>query len=186
MPAWAWFLIAIAVIAACVAAVWVVWSRRRSEMLRRQFGPEYERAVAERHSRRGGENELMARRRRRAHLDIRPLNPESQARHREAWRAVQSRFVDEPHEAIHDADLLVSTVMTERGYPMENFERNSEDISVDHPTVVQNYRAAHGITLADEHGGASTEDLREGMVHYRALFDELLDDGTAQERREAQ
>ena len=101
------------------------------------------------------------------------------------WRETQARFVDAPSDAIHEADLLVLDVMRERGYPMESFDQRSADISVDHPTVVERYRAAHAISLANDHGMASTEDLRQGFVHYRALFEELLSTGDAQAERQA-
>jgi hypothetical protein len=94
---------------------------------------------------------------------------------------VQARFVDRPSDAVREADVLVTKVMQERGYPVENFEQRSSDISVDHPHVVDNYRAAHGISMADQQGKASTEDLRQAMVHYRSLFDELLGDRPRQE-----
>jgi hypothetical protein len=174
MPVWAWILIAIVVVAAVGVAVWMVGSKRRTGILRGQFGPEYDRALAERGDRRRAESELAARRKRRAELDIRPLDPEARRRYAEQWREVQVRFVDAPGRAVTEADRLVSTVMRDRGYPVEDFERRADLVSVDHPTVVHEYRAAHGISLANDNGRASTEDLREALLHYRALFNELL------------
>ena len=108
-------------------------------------------------------------------LDIRPLDPASRERHITAWTDTQARFVDDPRQALSEADRLVQTVMSERGYPVEDFEQRAADISVDHPELVQNYRAAHAISLANERGDATTESMRQGMVHYRSLFEELLE-----------
>ncbi len=176
MPVWAWILIAVAVVIVAAVAGWLAWSKRRTDQLRSRFGPEYDRTVVETGGRRKAESELDARRKRRRELDIRPLSAASRQRHLERWRNTQARFVDTPNDAIREADALVIAVMTERGYPMEDFEQQAADISVDHAGVVENYRAAHGISMANDHGKASTEDLRQGMVHYRALFEELLED----------
>lgn len=184
MPIWAWILIAIAVVAVIALVAWTVWSRQRSKRLREQFGPEYERTMTEHGDRRGAESELAARQKRRADLDISPLEPAARTRYRDRWTQVQSRFVDAPGQAVGDADALVIQVMSERGYPMEDFDQRAADISVDHPQVVHEYRAAHAISMANDNGRASTEDLREAMLHFRSLFDELLATGgtEAQER----
>jgi hypothetical protein len=181
-----WLLIVLVVVVVVLAAVvaWALVGKRRTQRLRSQFGPEYDRAMTEADNRRSAESELEARRRRREDLDIRPLSPEARERYARSWRDAQARFVDAPAEAIRQADALTMEVMRERGYPVDDFDQRSADISVDHPDVVENYRAAHGISMASEHGKASTEDLRQGMVHYRALFEELLE-GTGQ-TREAQ
>jgi hypothetical protein len=171
---WIWIIVAVVVLAAIGLALWMA-RRQRSTRLRQQFGPEYERAVAERGARRHGESELRERQRRRAQLAIRPLAPESRHRYVEGWRQTQARFVDSPGGAISEADRLVMDVMRERGYPVEDFEQRSADVSVDHPAVVDNYRAAHAISMANDHGKATTEDLRQAMVHYRALVVELLE-----------
>ena len=176
MPIWAWILIAIVVVVVVAIAAWLAWSKRRTDQLKGRFGPEYDRTVAESGGRRKAESELDARRKRRQELNIRPLSTASRQRYLERWRSTQARFVDAPNDAIRDADALVTSVMTERGYPMDDFEQQAADISVDHADVVDNYRAAHGISMANDHGKASTEDLRQGMVHYRALFEELLED----------
>jgi hypothetical protein len=118
-------------------------------------------------------SELRQREARRQELEIRPLQPEVATPHHE--RRAQARFVDLPGEAIREADDLAAQVMKERGYPVENFEHRASDISVDHPQLVDDYRAAHAISLADDNGRATTEDLRQAMVHYGSLFDELLE-----------
>jgi hypothetical protein len=179
MPAWIWVLIAIAVIA---VIVWVIVSAMRRKRMQTRFGPEYDRAVSETGSRRRATSELTDREKRRRELTIVPLTTAARERYAEQWQTVQARFVDRPSEALREADTLVMTVMRERGYPVENFEQRSSDISVDHPHVVDNYRAAHGISMADQQEKASTEDLRQAMVHYRSLFDELLGDTPAREQ----
>jgi hypothetical protein len=186
VPVWAWIVIAVAVVVVVAAAVvWMAWSKRRTTELKTQFGPEYDRTVAETGGRRRAESELDARRKRREQLDIRPLAAASRQSFMDRWQDTQARFVDAPGEAIREADALVTEVMKERGYPMDDFEQRSADVSVDHPQVVDNYRAARGISMANEQGEASTEDLRQGMVHYRALFVELTEEGGTDERREA-
>lgn len=175
MPTWAVVLIIVAVVVLAAVVAWAVMSRRRTQHLEERFGPEYRRAVAERGDQRDAEAELRERERRREKLEIRPLEPGARERYLESWRAVQARFVDDPEGTIGEADALVTEVMRERGYPMEDFEQRTADISVDHPEVVENYRAAHRISLASARGQASTEDLRQATVHYRALFEELLE-----------
>jgi predicted nucleic acid-binding protein len=169
-----WVLIAVLIIAVVVLAALLMRSRR-SQRLQEDFGPEYDRAVEERGDRRQAEAELADRRERREQLDIRPLDPGARERYAERWHAAQRRFVDKPAEAVGEADALVSAVMSERGYPVsDEFDQRASDISVDHPVVVEHYRAAHEISLRTTAGDASTEDLRQAMVHFRALFDELL------------
>jgi hypothetical protein len=176
-------LIAAVVILAVVAAYF--YSReRRSRLLREHFGPEYDRVVGEQKSVRRAEGVLQFREKARETLEIRPLSGTDQATFAKEWIAVQQQFVDDPARAVLRADQLVSQVMEARGYPVASFEQRAEIISVDHPTVVQNYRTAHEISLRHEKGRASTEDLRKAMVHYRSLFDELLED-TYTERKEA-
>jgi hypothetical protein len=181
MPAWVWIVIALAVVVAAVAG-WVAWKRTHSKHLRETFGPEYDRTVAESSSPREGEAALDDRRKRREELEIRPLTPEARRHHDEEWRAVQARFVDDPVGSVGDADGLVERVMAERGYPMEDFEAQAELVSVDHPDVVQNYRSAHEIYGAHGRGEASTEDLRQAMVHYHSLFEQLLESDDEEER----
>jgi hypothetical protein len=175
MPEWLWIVIAVAALVILALGVWVVMSRQRRERLRGRFGPEYDRAVSEHGSRRGAEAELARREEQRERLDIVPLSPAARERYSESWRELQTRFVDEPSRSVTEADRLVTDVMRDRGYPMDEFDQRVADVSVDHPEVVEHYRAAHSIHLANEGGEASTEDLRQGVVHYRALFNELLD-----------
>jgi hypothetical protein len=181
MPMWAWILIVIGAVVVIGLIAWTVWTKRRSARLREQFGPEYERALTEQGNRRQAESDLAARRKRRDELDIRPLEASARRRYMERWREVQIRFVDTPAQAVAEGDGLVTEVMRERGYPVEDFEERASIISVDHPNIVHEYRAAHGISLANDNGRASTEDLREAMLHYRSLFDELLEVGQVDE-----
>ena len=140
------------------------------------FGPEYDRTVEEAGDRRAAETELRERTERRAGFDVVPLEPEARTRYVEAWRNTQAQFVDEPVEATREADRLITSVMRDRGYPVDDFEQRAADISVDHPQVVDDYRAAHAIAAANDRSEASTEDLRQALVHYRSLFEELLED----------
>lgn len=176
MEPWAWAVILfLAVVIPAAIIIWLYQRQERSKGLREGFGPEYERALEEHGSRRKAETELAERRKRIEKLHIRPLAREEHDRYADAWRATQTRFVDSPKDAINEADRLVGEVMAARGYPMSDFEQRAADVSVDHPHVVANYRSAHRIQEASERGEASTEQLRQAMVHYRALFDELLE-----------
>jgi len=167
-------ILAIVVILVVGAGAWVMM-QRRTEELRKRFGPEYDRVISERGDARQAESELAARQKRVDRFDIHPIAPADRERFIEAWRTTQARFVDAPSEAIKDADRLVNEVMRARGYPVGDFEQRAADISVDHPIVVENYRAARAIAVANERGGTSTEDLRQAIVHYRALFEDLLE-----------
>jgi len=157
------------------AIVWITLSRVRSQRLRQRFGPEYERTVRTEGNVRKAEAELEARAKRVAKLQIRPLTSNDAQRFDAAWRAVQARFVDDPRGAVTEADRLVGEVMAARGYPVGDFEQRVADVSVDHADVVMNYRAAREIALQHAEGKATTEDLRQAMVHYRALFRDLLE-----------
>jgi FtsZ-interacting cell division protein ZipA len=150
--------------------------QRRSRKLQDKFGPEYDRTVEQAGDRRSAEAELVQRAERRAELNIVPLEPEARTRYMEAWRNTQAQFVDEPVEATREADRLITSVMRDRGYPVDDFEQRAADISVDHPQVVDDYRAAHAIAAANDRSEATTEDLRQALVHYRSLFEELLED----------
>ena len=180
MDAWIWIVVAAVALLIVAAIVWMVMQRRRTEQLRESFGPEYDRAVREQGDRKSAEAELLDRRHRVERLHIHALSPEERGRFAESWRATQARFVDDPAAAIADADRVVGEAMDARGYPVGDFEQRAADISVDHPQVVSNYRAAHRIALAQTRGEASTEDLRQAMVHYRALFEELLETGAVE------
>jgi hypothetical protein len=185
MPAWAWVVVAVVVIVVIALAVWAAMRKRRTESLRQQFGSEYDRTVEETGGARDAESELEERRRRREELDIRPLAPGARQRYADEWRAVQARFVDDPSGAVTQADTLVTQVMRERGYPMDDFDQRAADVSVDHPGVVGDYRAAHDISTRSADGDAETEDLRQAMVHYRALFEDLLEEDAGGETRVA-
>ena len=174
MPTWA-IVVIIAVLIGAAVAVWFYMNERRSRRLRSRFGPEYDRALREHHDRTRAERELERREKRVERLDIRPLPAAERERFIEAWRADQARFVDDPRGAVVEADRLVAEVMRARGYPVGNFEQRAADVSVDHPRVVQNYRAAREIVARHERGEAGTEDLRKAMVFFRLLFDELLE-----------
>lgn len=178
MPTWSWIVIAAVVVIVVAAGVLVARSvsrRKRTERLKNNFGPEYERAVGESGDQGAAEKELVARERKRQKLDIVALAPRSRANYAESWRAVQTAFVDNPSRAVGDADHLVTQVMRERGYPVDDFDQRAADISVDHPTVVEHYRAAHVLHLAQDKGDIGTEAQREAFVHYRALFEKLLE-----------
>ena len=178
MPTWSWVVIAVAVVVVVALAVIFVLSmsrRKRTERLKSHFGPEYDRAVGESGDQSAAEKELIARERKRQKLDVVALAPESQAKYAEYWRTVQAAFVDDPAGAVGDADHLVTAVMRERGYPIDDFDQRAADISVDHPNVVEHYRAAHVIHLAQEKADVGTEAQREAFVHYRALFEKLLE-----------
>lgn len=175
-------IIVIVVAIVIVAAVIIASVRKsRTARLRRKFGDaEYERAVAERGDRARAEEMLEKVTRRVSAFHLRPLTDADRARFQEAWARVQARFVDGPAAAVTEADQLLGDVMAARGYPVSDFETRAADISVDHPTVVQNYRAGHEIAVRHLKGQASTEDLRRAMIHYRTLFEDLVEEpGTA-------
>jgi hypothetical protein len=167
---------AVVVIALLTVAAWYFARRKKqSARLEQRFGPEYERTVGELGGRAKAESELKAREKRVEHLIITPLAPAEAARFAEAWNALQGRFVDNPTGVVTQADGLVRELMLKRGYPMGDFERRAADISVDHSTVVENYRAAQAIAVRGARGEADTEELRRAVVHYRALFDDMLE-----------
>lgn len=165
-------LIVVAVVV--VAVVLLAMRKRRSQMLRQRFGPEYDRVVKKEGDVQKAERVLDFRQKHREKLDIRPLTLADRDSFAAQWREAQSQFVDNPKAAVTLADGLVIDAMRARGYPVNDFEQQAEVLSVDHPVVVENYRAAHDIALRHGRGQASTEDLRKAMVHYRALFEELL------------
>ncbi len=170
-----WIVIAVIVLVVVLAAVVMMVRQRRSRQLQAQFGPEYRRAVRKYGSVTRAESELESRRKRVRALEIRALSPADAERFAEAWRRTQARFVDDPAGAIADGDRLVEDLMRTRGYPVGKFQERIADISVDHPRVVEHYRAAHAIANASADGRADTEDLRQAMVHLRALFEDLLE-----------
>jgi hypothetical protein len=171
MQPWAWVLLVIVVVVLAVA-IWAVARQRRTSNLRERFGPEYDRTVK------------AADDRRRDRLNIVALPEPARARYAEEWRAVQERFIDDPAGSVGSAHALLDQVMAERGYPTRNFEEQADLVSVDHPRVVDNYRAAYAVYSRQQEGQASTEDLRDALVRYRSLFEELLrPEGSAADRR---
>jgi len=181
MPIWEWILIAagvIIVVAVVIAATTRVSGRKRTERLKQHFGAEYERTVSDAGDPKAAEKELTTRERRRKKLDIVALSPTALTDFTNRWQRVQTEFVDDPAGAAGTADGLVTEVMRARGYPVDDFDQQAADISVDHPQIVENYRAAHGIHLSQQRGDVSTEQQRQAFVHYRALFEKLLDTTT--------
>jgi len=180
--------VVVAVIVIVVIAALLVWyftrQQRRREELQQQFGPEYEHAVETYGGRGRAEQALSERTERVAALHIHPLAADESARFGDAWRQVQTDFVDDPENAIRRADSLCVEVMQARGYPMGDFEQRAADISVDHANVVEHYRAAHALAQKAERGDATTEELRQAMVHYRTLFEDLIQIQTQTETRQ--
>jgi hypothetical protein len=156
------------------AALWYLMQRKKSTELRTRFGPEYEETVRRHGDRSRAESELAKRAKRVERFSLRNIPEQDRERFIAAWRRNQARFVDDPAGSIAEADNLVGEVMKARGYPVAEFEMRAADLSVDHPHVVKNYRAAHEIALRHSRGEASTEDLRNALIHYRELFAELL------------
>jgi hypothetical protein len=177
-------LILLLVVAVIVvgALVFLAVRKRRSQKLRERFGPEYDRVVRKEGDVHKGERVLEFRQDRREKIQVRSLSPTDRSSFRYRWNEVQSRFVDDPKGTVTVAESLVTDVMQARGYPISDFDQRANDISVDYPVVVENYRAAHDIALRHGRGQASTEDLRQAMVHYRALFQELLEENQPQRR----
>jgi hypothetical protein len=164
-------IITVIVVAGIVVAV-SMQMRRRS--LRQRFGPEYDRVVSEQDSRRAAERELREREHRHAELELQPLPAESRERYAVAWAKIQTHFVDDPNEAVDAADKLVTTLLNEVGYPTSDYDERIAQLSVDHARTLGHYRDAHDINLRNERGEASTEQLRQALVHYRALFADVL------------
>lgn len=180
-----WVLLAVVVVLLVIIGV-LVARQQRSRRLKDEFGPEYRRVVAERGDQRAAEKELADRRQRVGEFEIRQLDPAAREQYLAQWAAAQRYFVDEPVGAVGQAHELVQRVMHERGYPIdEDFEQRTADISVEHPVVVENYRAAHEISIQAQNGQASTEQLRQAMVHFRTLFDDLLGPGDVSQADEA-
>ena len=167
-----WFIVVVVIVLAIVGLVMTAKQRRHS--LQERFGPEYDRSVETAGGRRQAERELRDKAARRDQLDIRPLSAEARERYADEWALVQEGFVDEPGDSVDQADALVVRVMRDRGYPVDDFETRTDMAAVDHPDVVEHYRAAHKIRTANRTGDADTEALRVAVVHYRWLFDALL------------
>jgi hypothetical protein len=171
-------LIIVAVVAVVVIAliVWGAMRKRRTDRLRDQFGDEYDRTVEQRGKKAEAEAALEERAERVEKLNIRPLSPEERDSFSREWRDVKALFVDSPVEAVHHADRLLGTIMKTRGYPMADFDRRYEDLTVDPGEVARHYRDGHDIVTRHQNGKASTEDLRQAMIHFEALFDDLVNE----------
>jgi hypothetical protein len=167
-------VVLIIVILAVVALAIVGWAYMRRRALQQRFGPEYDRVVSEQDSRLAAERELRERERRHAELELHPLSPESRAKYAAAWEELQVRFVDSPNDAVATGDELVSQLIAERGYPTGDYDEQLSHLSVEHARTLGHYRDAHDIHLRNERGEATTEQLRQALVHYRALFADLL------------
>ena len=176
MSTWLWVVIVVAVVAVAIAIMSSAIRRRRTEILRTGFGPEYDRTVDRTGDRASAEADLRDRQRRHDELELRPLAPLARKGFIEAWRGTQAEFVDDPATAISDADHLIQSVMRDRGYPVDDFDDRAAIVSVDHPVVVERYRRAHAIAEANAGGASDTESLRRAMQDYRALFEELVED----------
>ncbi len=167
-------IIVVIVIIAAVAGISAMAARRRR--LKERFGPEYDRLVADQQSQRKAEAELASRERRVRSLDIRPLTMAARTEYTVQWASIQERFVDHPASAVSQAQQLVTAVLRDRGYPTEGYDQIMADLSVEHARTLEHYRDAHGISESTANGSASTEDMRQAMIHYRAMFDDLLGD----------
>jgi hypothetical protein len=166
-------VIAVLVVATAIA---LIIRNQRSKRLRSRFGPEYGRAIEETGSKTQAEAKLEKLERRVERFDLRPLSPVARANFVAAWQKIQARFVDDPKGALTEADKLIQGVMAARGYPVTDFDQRAADISVNHPLIVEHYRAGHEIAVQHSKGRASTEDMRQAMIHYRTLFAELADE----------
>ena len=176
MSTWLWIVIVIAALVLVALIATAAVRGRRTEELRRGFGPEYDRAVDRAGDRAAAESDLRERQRRHDELELRPLDPLARKGFVDAWQGTQAEFVDDPAAAIDDADRLIQSVMRDRGYPVEDFDDRAAIVSVDHPVVVERYRRAHAIAVANSAGGADTENLRQAMQDFRALFVELVEE----------
>ncbi|MEU5263505.1 hypothetical protein [Amycolatopsis sp. NPDC021455] len=182
MPTWLIVLIVVVAVAVLGAVIWLVTQEMQRKRLQQRFGPEYDRTVAEKDSPRAAQRELAERERRHKELDIRPLSASARERYTQQWAQVQEKFVDQPADAVAEADRVLVSLMAERGYPTEGYEQQVADLSVRHAKTLEHYRAAH--TTQQKRDGASTEDLRDAMVRYRTVFEDLLTDGADEQHRD--
>ncbi len=173
-PDWIWIALAAVAVLAVAGLIAGAVRRSRTARLREHFGTEYDRLASETRSRTKAEEALLARANEVKQLEIRPLTAAERDRYRSDWQKIETRFVDRPTTAVVEADELVCDVMRARGYPMADFEKHAEHLSVKHPRVVEHYRAGHAAIDAHGRGAASTEDLRQAMLHYRVLFEDLV------------
>jgi hypothetical protein len=182
MPTWLIVVIVVVAVAVLGAVIWLVTQEMQRKRLQQRFGPEYDRTVEESDNPRAAQRELAERERRHKELDIRPLSASARERYAREWAQVQEKFVDEPATAVAEADRLLVALMGERGYPTEGYEQQLSDLSVRHAKTLEHYRAAH--TTRQKSDGASTEDLRDAMVRYRTVFEDLLTDGADDDRND--
>jgi hypothetical protein len=169
-------ILVVAVVIVLAVAGWLMFERMRSTRLRERFGPEYDRAIADGQSRRAAERELASREKRHRGYDIKPLSAEARMRYEQQWTVIQQRFVDDPTRSVFEADSLVTAVMAERGYPTDGYEQQVADLSVRHGAVLDHYRSGYDIRARHAETPVSTEELREAVLHYRALVMDLLGD----------
>lgn len=181
MPTWLIVVIVVVAVAVLGAVIWLVTQEMQRKRLQQRFGPEYDRAVQESDNPRAAQRELAERERRHKELDIRPLSASARERYAREWAQVQEKFVDQPAAAVSDADRVLVALMAERGYPTEGYEQQVADLSVRHAKTLEHYRAAHA--TQQKRDGVSTEDLRDAMVRYRTVFEDLLTDGAADHDR---
>ena len=177
MDAWVWIVIVVAAVIVVGVIAASIAKKRRSEQLQDRFGPEYDRALEDSGSRRDAERELRDREKAHDELEIQPLSEAARTRYANEWQRVQAQFVDDPEGAVRSGDRLVQQAMGERGYPVDDgdFESRAATLSVDHADVVQDFREGHDLWTRYDRGEGSTEDLRQAMVHYRSLFERLLE-----------
>jgi hypothetical protein len=169
-------IIVVVVLAALAAGGYVLYQRRRSQQLQEQFGPEYDKVVERSDSKSEAESELAARKKRHDSLELNPLDEQTRQKHRDDWQRIQAGFVDDPGGSVEHADSLVVVIMRDRGYPIDDFHQRADDLSVEHPRVVEHYREARRVTDAHRNGSAGTEDLRGAVTSYRNLVEALLDE----------
>jgi len=182
MPTWLIVVIVVVAVAVLGAVIWLVTQEMQRKRLRQRFGPEYDRAVEESDNPRAAQRELAERERRHKELDIRPLSAQARERYTQKWALVQEKFVDHPATAVEEADQVLVALMAERGYPTEGYEQQVQDLSVQHAKTLTDYRTAHA--TQQKRDGASTEDLRDAMVRYRTVFEDLLTDGSDERRHD--
>jgi hypothetical protein len=175
MSTWLWIVIVVLAVLVIGAIAAAASRRRRTSQLREGFGPEYDRTLDRTGDRAEAEADLRDRQARHEELELRPLDVTTRARYLDEWQATQAIFVDDPQSAITHADDVIQRVMRDRGYPVDDFEDRAAIVSVDHPVVVEQYRRAHAIAVVSGKGRAETEDLRQAMQDYRALFNELVE-----------
>jgi hypothetical protein len=173
-PQWIWIAVAAVAVLVVIALIASGVRRSRTAQLREHFGTEYDHTVQQTRSRTAAEEALLARANEVKQFDIRPLSASERDRYRSQWQKIETQFVDRPTMAVVEADELVADVMRARGYPIADFEKHAEYLSVKHPRVVEHYRAGHAVIDAHGRGSASTEELRQAMLHYRVLFEDLV------------